>query len=203
MTTRSQTSPPALPAESAAALQRLLDTELSLPSRLGYVALLLAALTMTGVITALWATEPVLPQRAHVGFALMVAIGSSWIIFAVWALTHRRILFARHQIVAGRMAVTFTTVFLLGTLGRGLQHRAAGRVQGHRGRYRAARHGRGRAGTRRARVRAPRQPSRRPGPRARTERAMKRQRRLTIAVRTAASASRSRPSACRCAPRRP
>ena len=116
MTTRSHTSPPALPAESAAALQRLLDTELSLPSRLGYVALLLAALTMTGVITALWATEPGLPQRAHIGFALMTAIGSSWIIFAVWALTHRRILFARHQIVAGRMAVTFTTVFLLGTL---------------------------------------------------------------------------------------
>ena len=135
MTTRSHTSSPALPAESAAALQRLLDTELSLPSRLGYVALLLVALTMTGVITALWTTEPVLPLRAQVGFGLMVAIGVSWIIFAVWALTHRRILFARHQIVAGRMAVTFTTVFLLGTLGRGLQHRAAGSVQGHRGRH--------------------------------------------------------------------
>jgi hypothetical protein len=116
MTTRSHTSRPALPAESAAALQRLLDTELSLPSRLGYVALLLAALTMTGVVTTLWATEPVLPARAHIGFALIVAIGSSWVIFAIWALTHRRILFARHQIVAGRMAVTFTTVFLLGTL---------------------------------------------------------------------------------------
>ncbi len=116
MTTRPHTSSPALPPESAAALQRLLDTELSLPSRLGYVALLLVALTMTGVITALWATEPVLPLRAQVGFGLMVAIGVSWIIFAVWALTHRRILFARHQIVAGRMAVTFTTVFLLGTL---------------------------------------------------------------------------------------
>jgi predicted signal transduction protein with EAL and GGDEF domain len=116
MTTRSQTSPSALPAESAAALQRLLDSELSLPSRLGYVALLLVALTMTAVIAALWATEPVLPLRTHIGFALMVAIGLSWIIFAVWVLTHRRILFARHQIVAGRMAVTFTTVFLLGTL---------------------------------------------------------------------------------------
>jgi hypothetical protein len=105
-----------LPAESAAALQRLLDTELSLPSRLGYVALLLAALTMTAVVAALWVTEPVLPLRAQIGFALMVAMGSSWIVFAIWALTHRRILFARHQIVAGRMAVTFTTVFLLGTL---------------------------------------------------------------------------------------
>ena len=59
MTTRPHTSSPALPPKSAAALQRLLDTELSLPSRLGYVALLLVALTMTAVITALWATEPV------------------------------------------------------------------------------------------------------------------------------------------------
>jgi hypothetical protein len=116
MTTRPHPSSPALPAESAAALQRLLDAELSLPSRLGYVALLLVALTMTAVITALWATEPVLPLRAQVGFGLMIAIGLSWIIFAVWALTHRRILFARHQVVAGRMAVTFTTVFMLGTL---------------------------------------------------------------------------------------
>jgi predicted signal transduction protein with EAL and GGDEF domain len=116
MTTRSHTSHPALPAESAAALQRLLDTELSLPSRLGYVALLLAALTMTAVVTALWVTEPVLPLRAQIGFALIVAIGLSWIVFAIWALTHRRILFARHQIIAGRMAVIFTTVFLLGTL---------------------------------------------------------------------------------------
>jgi membrane associated rhomboid family serine protease len=116
MTTRSHTSPPVLPPESAAALQRLVDTELSLPSRLGHVALLLVALTMTTVITALWTTEPTLPLGTHIGFALMVAIGSSWAIFAIWVLTHRRILFARHQIVAGRMAVTFTTVFLLGTL---------------------------------------------------------------------------------------
>lgn len=116
MTTRPHTPSPSLPAESAAALQRLLDMELSLPSRLGYVALLLVALTMTAVIAALWATEPVLPLRTHIAFALMVAIGLSWIIFSVWALTHRRILFARHQVVAGRMAVTFTTVFLLGTL---------------------------------------------------------------------------------------
>ena len=80
-----------------------------MPSRLGYVALLLAALTMTGVVGTLWATEPSLPLRVHVAFGVMVAIGSSWVVFALWVLTHRRILLARHQIVAGRMAVTFTS----------------------------------------------------------------------------------------------
>lgn len=109
----------AMPAASSASLHRLVDTELSIPSRLGYIALLLAALTMTGVVGTLWATEPSLPARAHVGFGLMVAIGSSWIVFALWVLTHRRILFARHNIVAGRMAVTFTGVFLAGALAMG------------------------------------------------------------------------------------
>jgi hypothetical protein len=109
-------SPRTMPAASAAALQRLTDAELSMPSRLGYLALLLAALTMTGVIATLWATEPVLPLRAQVGFGVMVVIGSSWVAFALWVLTHRRILFARHSIVAGRMAVTFTSLFVLGAL---------------------------------------------------------------------------------------
>lgn len=116
MTTTENAPRSAIPAASAASLHRLVDAELSMPSRLGYVALLLAALTMTAVVGTLWATEPSLPPRAHVGFGLMVAIGSSWIVFAIWVLTHRRILFARHQIVAGRMAVTFTAVFLAGTL---------------------------------------------------------------------------------------
>lgn len=116
MTTTCDPSRSPLPAASAAALKQLVDAELSMPSRLGYVALLLAALTMTGVVATLWATEPALPLRVHLAFGLMVGIGSSWVLFAVWALTHRRILFARHHIVAGRMAVTFTTVFLLGTL---------------------------------------------------------------------------------------
>jgi hypothetical protein len=116
MTAPHDTSSRALPAASAAALQRLTDTELSMPSRLGHVALLLAALTMTGVIATLWATEPALPLRAQLAFGVMVAIGSSWVIFALRVLTTRRILLARHRIVAGRMAVTFTSVFVLGAL---------------------------------------------------------------------------------------
>lgn len=119
MTTRHDSAPQTLPAASAAALHRLIDAELSLPARLGYVALLLAALTMTGVVATLWATEPGLPLRAHLGFALMVVIGSSWIVFAIWVLTHRRVLLARHRIVAGRMAVTFTSAFALTMLALG------------------------------------------------------------------------------------
>jgi len=117
------------PSTSAASLHRLVDAELSMPSRLGYVGLLLAALTMTGVVGTLWATEPALPMRTHVAFGLMVAIGSSWIVFALWVLTHRRILFARHNIVAGRMAVTFTSVFLLGSL---LMGYATGRSEAYK-----------------------------------------------------------------------
>jgi hypothetical protein len=117
------------PSASAAALRQLVDAELSVLSRVGYVALLLAALTMTAVVGTLWATEPTLPMRAHVGFGLMVAIGSSWIVFALWVLTHRRILLARHHIVAGRMAVTFTSVFLLGSVAMGF---ATGRSEAYK-----------------------------------------------------------------------
>jgi hypothetical protein len=102
------------PAVSPDALHRLADAELSLASRLGYVALLLASLAMTAVVTALWLTEPALPVRAQIGFAVMIPIGLSWAAFASWVLTRRRVLFARHSIIAGRMSVTFTTVFVVG-----------------------------------------------------------------------------------------
>ena len=129
MTTPYDASSSTMPPASAAALKQLVDAELSMPSRLGYVALLLAALTMTGVVGTLWATEPSLPLRAQVAFGVMVAIGSSWVVFALWVLTHRRILLARHQIVAGRMAVTFTSVFMLGSLAVGY---ATGRPEAYK-----------------------------------------------------------------------
>jgi len=131
MTTRHDTPFSALPTGSAAALQRLVDAELSLPSRLGYVALLLAALTMTTVVGTLWATEPALPPRTQLAFGAIVAIGSSWVAFALRVLTHRRVLLARHRIVAGRMAVTFTSFFVLAAL-------ALGATTGGSGPYKAA-----------------------------------------------------------------
>jgi hypothetical protein len=101
-------------------LRRLADAELSLPPRLGYVALLLLALSMTALVTALWVTEPALPARVQVAFATMILIGISWVTFASWVLTHRRTLLARHGVVAGWMAVVFTSVFLVGALGVGV-----------------------------------------------------------------------------------
>ena len=109
-----------LPPGISTDLHRLADAELSLPSRLGHVALLLGAITMTIIVSSLWLTEPQLPLRTRIAFAIMVAIGLSWAAFAVWVLTHRRILLARHRIVAGRLAVTFTAVFALGALGVGV-----------------------------------------------------------------------------------
>lgn len=97
-------------------VQHLAIAETSLRSRLAYVALLLASLTMTCIIGALWLTEPVLPLRVQLAFAVMVVIGLSWVVFAVWVLRQRRVLFARDSIIAGRMAVTFTTVFVAGAL---------------------------------------------------------------------------------------
>jgi hypothetical protein len=97
-------------------LRRLLDAELSRPSRFRYVALLLASVTMTIMIASLWLTEPALPTRTQVAFALMTVIGLSWTAFAVWVLTTRRVLFGRDSVVAGRLAITFTTTFVIGAL---------------------------------------------------------------------------------------
>lgn len=119
----------ALPAASAAALRHLTEMELSRRSRLGFVALLLFALAMTGVVATLWATEPGLPLRTHMAFGLLAAIGSGWVVFALWVLTRRRVLLAGHRVVAGRMAVTCTAAFTLAALALGY---ATGRPEAYK-----------------------------------------------------------------------
>jgi hypothetical protein len=104
------------PSPSLDDLRRLLDKELSRPSRIAYVTLLLASSIMTVVVASLWLTEPVLPMRARVAFGMMTVIGLSWTAFAVWVLTRRRVLSGHDSVVAGRLAVTFTTAFVLGAL---------------------------------------------------------------------------------------
>jgi hypothetical protein len=99
---------------SADDLRRLTRSELSFPARMGYVGLLLAASTMTIIVTALMVTEPSLPLRASIALAVMAVIGLSWVGFAVWVLSYRRILLGRHRLVAGRMAVGFSVVFCVG-----------------------------------------------------------------------------------------
>lgn len=99
-----------------AELQHLTARLLSPSSRYGHVALLLAALMMCVLVGALLVTEPALPSRTQVAFAVMLGIGASWIAYAVWVLRQRRPLLGRHRIVAGRMAVIFTALFLAGTV---------------------------------------------------------------------------------------
>ena len=102
--------------ESVNAIRELARGELSMKARLGYVALLLAAAGMTGVIVSLWLTEPVLSPRTHAAFGVMSVIGASWVALATWALMTRRVLFARDRVIAGKLAVAFTCVFVVGAL---------------------------------------------------------------------------------------
>jgi hypothetical protein len=97
-------------------IRPLLDRELSRPSRFGHAILLLASLTMTVVVASLWWSEPVLPTRTEVAFAVMTLIGLSWAIFAGWVLTTRRVLLGQDGVLAGRMAVLFTSAFVIGAL---------------------------------------------------------------------------------------
>jgi hypothetical protein len=95
-------------------VRKLAGAELSLKARLGYVALLLASTGMTVVIASLWLTETALPLRTQLAFGAMCLIGVSWMALCLWALGARRPLFARDRVIAGRMAVAFTSVFLAG-----------------------------------------------------------------------------------------
>jgi hypothetical protein len=113
MTSTHISSPP------TAELRRLLDAELSLRSRIAHVALLLAAAAMTVVVASLWLTEPALPTRTTAAFAFMTLIGLSWMAFSGWVLTRRRPLFGRDGLVAGRMAVAFSSTFAGGALAVG------------------------------------------------------------------------------------
>lgn len=97
-------------------IRRLSRGELSLKSRIAYVALLLAAAGMTVVVLSLWLTEPGLPARTRAAFAVMSVIGGAWTGFALWALRARRPLFAKDEVIAGTMAVVFTGVFVAGAL---------------------------------------------------------------------------------------
>jgi hypothetical protein len=98
-------------------IRRLAQGELSIKARIGYVSLLLVAVAMTAVVLSLWLTEPVLPARTQAAFGVMSLIGGAWVSFALWALTARRPLFARDAVIAGTLAVVFTSVFVAGALG--------------------------------------------------------------------------------------
>jgi hypothetical protein len=107
-------TPIPVPSSSLGDLERLTRTELTRAARLGHVLLALAASAMTIVVVSLWLTEPALPLRTQIAFALLTVIGLGWIAYALWVLGTRRVMLARHRMVAGRLAVTFSGVFTAG-----------------------------------------------------------------------------------------
>ena len=100
-------------------LRRLTEVELSTAARTAYVCLLLAASAMTAIVAALLLTEPSLPLRTSLALGVLAVIGVSWAGFAGWVLTRTRVLLGHHRVVAGRMAVTFSSVFCAGALAVG------------------------------------------------------------------------------------
>ena len=116
---------PVPPAAVLQELRGLTATELSLPSRLRYVCLLLIASTMTAIVTALLLTEPELPTRTSSALAMLAVIGATWVAFATWVLTRRRALLGSHRIIAGRLSVVFSSVFTIGALALGFAQSSA------------------------------------------------------------------------------
>ena len=98
----------------SADLDALLEKGLSSRARYGHVALLLVAAGMTVVVGALLMTEPALPARTFAAFVVLLLIGAGWVVYAGWVLKHRWTLLAGHRVVAGVMAVVFSTVFSAG-----------------------------------------------------------------------------------------
>jgi hypothetical protein len=101
-------------------IQRLVDAELALPSRLRHTLLLVLGLGGAAATGALLATEVGLPPRTRVTLALLCGIGLSWAAFAAWVLARRRVLMAEQRVVAARMAITFTSLFSAGAFGLGV-----------------------------------------------------------------------------------
>jgi hypothetical protein len=106
------------PRPSAAEIRAVINDEMRRASGLRHVALLLGALTLTGLNIALLLTEPGLPPAARTAramlFALMVVIGSCLSVFSMWFLVRRGILLGVERVLATRLAATFTTVFAIG-----------------------------------------------------------------------------------------
>ncbi|MCC7001864.1 MAG: hypothetical protein IT357_06890 [Gemmatimonadaceae bacterium] len=97
----------------AAVIQARVSTALALPSRLRHTALLLVATAMAGVTGALALTEPGLPLRTRLALGALAVGGVAWAMFAGWVLARREVLFGRHRLIAGWMAVGFSAVLTM------------------------------------------------------------------------------------------
>ncbi len=87
-------------------LERALAAEVSLRSRMRYVAVGLAGASGAVLITVLSVTEPdPLPARTQAAFVALIAVGLTWAAFAGWTLSRRRPLFARDRVLGARLAL--------------------------------------------------------------------------------------------------
>ncbi|HEU4779182.1 MAG TPA: hypothetical protein VFS58_04790, partial [Steroidobacteraceae bacterium] len=83
-------------------------------------ALLLVALGQSIAVGSLWLTEPALEAHTRIALGVITLIGVAWAVFAAWVLMARRPLLARDGVIAGRMAVIFTSVFAAGSFAIGI-----------------------------------------------------------------------------------
>jgi hypothetical protein len=97
-------------------MQKQMARELSLPARLGHTALLVVSASVSALTASLWLTEPSLPLRTHIAFGAIVTIGLAWTGFAWWVLANRRVMLANQSVIATRMALAFTALFLIGAV---------------------------------------------------------------------------------------
>jgi hypothetical protein len=97
-------------------VQKRIRDELSMGSRLGYTALAVTSLGVSGVVTSLLMTEPSLPLRTQAAFVVIALGGLAWTALAVWVLARRRVLLAKHRVAASTLAVILATFFLTGAI---------------------------------------------------------------------------------------
>jgi len=109
------------PTLSVQQVQLYVQEEASMKRRMIYTLLLLFDAGVVVMLVALWSTEPSLPFRTHLAFGAMLAVGLAWLGFFGWVLSRRRPLFALDKVIAGRLALTFTTLFLLGGIAVAVQ----------------------------------------------------------------------------------
>ena len=107
-------------------VRRMLRAELSFRRRAAYLAALLLTTTFAIALLSLWLTEPHLPARTHVAFALLVMINMGWSALCAWALAQRKVLYARQGVMAGRLAVLWSAVFVVGAVAAGYASGRAG-----------------------------------------------------------------------------
>lgn len=80
-----------------------------------FMILLGVDLAVTGIVAVLLATEPSpLPTATIAAFVGIIGLGLVWAGFFGWVLLRRRVLFARHRVLAAAIGIAASGVFTVG-----------------------------------------------------------------------------------------